>query len=57
MRRLRITAPCQLPLPLPTEPMRSEELWPILPEPARAKVLALLARLIARGVIVEEPHE
>lgn len=54
MRRLRIVAPIQLPLPLPAGPVRGEELWPTLPEAARAQVLALLARLIARGVLEDE---
>jgi len=56
LRRLRITAPVQPSLPLPAEPARPEELWPALPEDARARVLGLLARLIARGVVVEEPE-
>jgi hypothetical protein len=56
LRRLRITPSIQLPLPLPAELTRPEELWPILPEEARARVLALLARLIARGVVDEEPE-
>ena len=54
MRRLRIVAPIQLPLPLPAGRTSAEELWPRLPEAARAQVLALLARLIARGVLEEE---
>jgi hypothetical protein len=52
MRRLRITAPVQLSLPV--EPTRPEQLWSTMPEEARARVLALLARLIARGVVAEE---
>ena len=52
MRRLRIAAPVQLSLALPTDQPRSGvELWALLPNAARERVLVLLARLIARGVI------
>ena len=54
MRRLRIAASVQLPLPLPAARTRAEELWHTLPEAAQAQVLALLARLIARGVLDDE---
>jgi hypothetical protein len=55
MRRLRIAAPVQLSLTLPTDQARSGlELWALLPSVTREQVLVLLARLIARGVIGEE---
>jgi hypothetical protein len=54
LRRLRIAASVQLPLPLPAARTRAEEVWPMLPEAAQAQVLTLLARLIARGVLDEE---
>ena len=56
MRRLRVIAPVQLSLVLGTESFRPEELWWLLPEEVRASVLVLLARLIARGVVDEEPE-
>lgn len=55
MRRLRVSAPTQLPLVLPDQP--ADQLWGSLPETVRATVLVLLARLIARGVIIEEADE
>ena len=54
MRRLRIAAPVQLPLALQSAPIASEELWLRLSEAAQAEVLALLARLIVRGVVDDE---
>jgi hypothetical protein len=54
LRRLRIVASVQLSLPLPAARTRAEELWATLPEAARTQVLALLARLIARGVLDDE---
>jgi hypothetical protein len=52
MRRLRIAAPVQLSLTLPTDQTRSGlELWALLPSVTREQVLVLLARLIARGVV------
>jgi hypothetical protein len=30
--------------------------WQALPEETRTQVLALLARLIARGALAEDPH-
>ncbi|HEV8626757.1 MAG TPA: hypothetical protein VG034_20110 [Acidimicrobiia bacterium] len=41
-------------MPLPATRTRAEELWHTLPEAAQAQVLALLARLIARGVLDDE---
>jgi hypothetical protein len=52
MRRLRIAAPVQLALTLPTDQTPSGlELWVLLPSVTREQVLVLLARLIARGVV------
>lgn len=53
MRALRLSGPAQLPLPVLGE--SNESCWATLPVEARAVVLGLLARLIARGVIVEDP--
>lgn len=50
MRRLRIAPPIQLQLVPSAVPARLE-VWAALPEATRGRVLALLARLIARGVI------
>ena len=54
MRALRVAAPVQL--ALLTEPgyPTPAERWSRLPEPTRADVLVLLARLIARGVLVDD---
>jgi hypothetical protein len=58
MRRLRIAAPVQLPLTLSSgEVPRGLQLWSALPDAVREQVLVLLARLIARGVIVDDPRE
>ncbi|MGH8930937.1 MAG: hypothetical protein ACRDZO_10015 [Egibacteraceae bacterium] len=59
MRRLRINPPAQMSLDLPTELGPAGELagWWSLPEPCRAQVLMLLARLIARGVVVTDDDE
>ena len=54
MRALRIAASVQVPLPLDAGRPRPEDLWPSLPDAARVQVLALLARLISKGVLVEE---
>jgi len=55
MRRLRIAAPVQLSLTLPTDQTRGGlELWALLPDAAREQVLVLLARLITRGVIADD---
>jgi hypothetical protein len=52
VRGLRIAAAVQL--RLPWEPECVGGRWEQLPEPTRAQVLMLLARMIARGVLVEE---
>ena len=54
MRKLRIAAPVQLPLDLGGAFSTPAQRWLLLPESARQRVLVLLARLIARGVVVEE---
>jgi len=50
LRRLRIAPPVQLRLVPPAVPER-REVWAGLPEATQSQVLALLARLIARGVV------
>ncbi len=50
MRTLRIARPAQLAL-TGGLPARHREVWAGLPEAARRQALALLARMIARGVI------
>jgi hypothetical protein len=58
MRRLRIAAPSQLSLTLSSSQVpRGPQVWALLPDAARQQVLVLLARLIARGVIVDEDQE
>jgi len=52
LRRLRITAPVQLPLPIST--VKIDELWAVLPEATKTLVLGLLARLIAKGVVEDD---
>lgn len=52
MRGLRIAPPTQLGLAWEDERFGAE--WGALPEATRAAVLSLLARLIAKGVLVEE---
>ncbi len=52
MRRLKIAQPVQLRLVHSVAPTR-REVWAELPEATRDRVLALLARLIARGVVTE----
>ena len=54
MRRLRIAAPIQLPLGLPEEASTPTQRWSSLPDAAQREVLALLARMITAGVVVEE---
>jgi hypothetical protein len=49
LRALRVSASAQLVLPI--DP--AEQCWWRLPVEARAAVVSLLARLIARGVVVE----
>ena len=50
MRVLRIAPACQLAL-FAGQPGPAAGYWDGLPEQARAEVLALLARMIARGVM------
>ena len=60
MRLLRVAPPAQtvldLPLDVPLTSMvgMSERGWWQLPQTARTEVVVLLARLIARGVLVED---
>ena len=56
MRKLRIAAPGQLPLALP-EAVAVADRWWALPEATRARVLTLLARLIANGLVEEGPND
>jgi hypothetical protein len=49
---LRIAAPCQLSLGLLDLPV-SASLWQSLPEEIRHQVLALLARMIAKGALAD----
>jgi hypothetical protein len=52
LRVLRVAAPCQLPLGLLDLPASGCR-WQALPEDIRCQVLALLARLIAKGALVD----
>ena len=52
MRGVRIAVAVQLRLPWEQERVGGR--WELLPEPTRAQVLTLLARMIARGVLVED---
>jgi hypothetical protein len=52
LRVLRIAVPCQLSLGLSDLPMSASR-WQALPEEIRCQVLALLARLIAKGALVD----
>lgn len=52
MRRIRISQPRQLCLPWEGSRRGGSE-WELLPEATRAAALSLLARLIARSVVVE----
>jgi len=52
LRKLRIAAPAQLPLALP-DAVAAADRWWALPEATQAEVLALLARLIANGLVEE----
>jgi hypothetical protein len=57
LRRLRIAPPVQLRLVPSAVPFR-REVWAGLPEATQGQVLALLARLIARGVVdADADHE
>ena len=53
LRRLRLVAAVQLPLDLPGS-VAAQDRWWSLPDQAQARVLVLLAALIAKGVLVEE---
>jgi hypothetical protein len=53
LRRLRIVASRQLSLEVGDKP---ESFWD-LPEPTQAAALAVLARMIAKGVVVEESEQ
>ena len=57
MRRLRIAAPTQLSLYLDGVAPTPSQQWSMLPETARERVLVLLARLIARGVLDKEDSD
>ena len=50
MRTLRIARPAQLAL-TGSLPARHREVWAGLPEAARRRAFALLARMIAKGVL------
>lgn len=52
MRLLRVAGPCQLSLGLSDLPVSANR-WQGLPEENRGQVLALLARLIARGALID----
>ncbi len=47
---MRVAPPCQLTLPMGDQFLPAGR-WDTLPEARRAEVLALLGRLIARGVL------
>jgi hypothetical protein len=51
LRRLRIAAPAQLTLGIDDLALAPIERWWSLPEPARAAVVHILAKMIATGVI------
>jgi hypothetical protein len=52
---MRVAVPRQLALGLGNLPVRACR-WQALPEETRTQVLTLLARLIARGALAEDPH-
>jgi hypothetical protein len=52
---MRVAVPRQLALGLGNLPGPAC-CWQALPEETRTQVLALLARLIARGALAEDPH-
>ena len=52
---MRVAVPRQLALGLGNLPAPVCR-WQALPEETRTQVLALLARLIARGALAEDPH-
>ncbi len=53
---MRVAAACQLSLPA-DQTDRPADRWGQLPEEARVQVLVLLARLIARGVLIDAADE
>ena len=53
MRAMRVAPPCQLALPMGDHVLPADR-WNSLPEARRAEVLALLGRLIARGVLADQ---
>ena len=53
LRRLRIVPPIQLPLALPSGDMEPDQRWWLLPDETRREVLTVMARLIARSVLVD----
>jgi hypothetical protein len=50
---MRVAPPCQLALPVGDQVLPADR-WDTLPEARRAEVLALLGRLIARGVLADQ---
>jgi hypothetical protein len=52
LRVLRVAGPCQLSLGLSDLPVAGCR-WQALPEENRGQVLALLARMIAKGAVVD----
>jgi len=52
---MRVAVPRQLALGLGDLPVPASR-WQALPEQTRTQVLGLLARLIARGALAEDPH-
>ena len=50
---MRVAPPCQLALPMGDQVLPADR-WNTLPEERRAEVLALLGRLIARGVLADQ---
>lgn len=57
MRRLRLAAPAQLSLDVGASNESARPTFFDLPEETQLRVLAVLGRLIARGVIVGESGE
>jgi hypothetical protein len=53
LRAMRVAPPCQLALPMGDQFLPADR-WSTLPEARRAEVLALLGRLIARGVFADQ---
>jgi hypothetical protein len=51
---MRVAPPCQLAFPIGDQGLPADR-WDTLPEARRAEVLALLGRLIARGVLAGQP--